>query len=514
MNVMTSRRRTAVLLTVCLAVFAINLDTTIVNVALPDLSRQLNADTGTLQWVVDGYNLAFAALVLAGGALGDRIGRRSVLLAGLAGFAAASLAASLAGSAGALVGWRFAMGSCAALIYPTTLSIITNAYPDRGERTRAIGIWGAVTGLGVAVGPVTGGALLAAFSWRSVFVALIPVAVLAVALTAALVPESRAEHAPGLDLPGLASSSAAIGVLVYTIIEAPSRGWTAPASLAGFAAAAVIGVCFVLVERRRDRPMIDVGLFRVPAFSAASGSVTVAFFALFGFIFIVTQYMQLIRGWGTLSTGTRILPVAASIAAGSVAGARLAGRTGARVVVSSGLILLGGSFAWIATSSQGEGYLLIAAQMVVMGLGLGLTSTPATESILSVLPPAKAGIGSAVNDATREAGGTLGVAVIGSVFSSVYLHRLAGTPIDRLPAPAAAAARHSVGAAAGLAQQAHSAALLAAVDESFMSAFHAGCLVGAAVCLAGAIGALKLPGRHAASARPVPVATVTAPVPE
>lgn len=507
---MAPSRRLAVLLTVCVAVFAINLDTTIVNVALPQLSRQLDAGTATLQWIVDGYNLAFAALVLVGGSLGDRIGRRPVLIAGLLGFAATSLAAALAGSANALVGWRFVMGACAALIYPTTLSVITNAYPDRGERTRAVGIWGAVTGVGVAVGPVTGGALLTAFSWRSVFFALLPVAVVAAALAAALVPESRAAHAPRIDLPGLVSSTAAIALLVYTIIEAPTQGWSAHRTLGGFAVAGVLGAAFVLIERRREQPMLDVHLFKVPAFSAASVSVTVAFFALFGFIFVVTQYMQFIRGWGTLSTGTRILPVAVSIAVGSVAGARLAERAGARPVVVSGLILLGGSFAWIAVSPMGAPYAQIAAQMVVMGVGLGLTSTPATESILSVLPAAKAGIGSAVNDATREAGGTLGVAVIGSVFASLYKDRLADTPVAHLPSPAAAAAHDSVGAAAALAHHAHSPVLLSAVNTSFMHGFHAACFAAAAVCLTGAIAALKLPSKHTVPSTQAAVESVTA----
>lgn len=508
-----NRRRTAVLATVCLAVFAINLDTTIVNVALPTLARRLHAGTATLQWVVDGYALSFAALVLIGGAIGDRLGRRPVLAGGLVGFAASSVAAGLSTSAGELVAWRFVMGACAALIYPTTLSVISNTFTVRAERSRAIALWGAVTGLGVAVGPVTGGLLLAHFAWGAVFLALVPVAVLAAILTAFVVPESRAPAQGRLDVAGLLASSSAIGALVYTVIEAPSRGWLAPASLAGFAVAALAVAAFVLIERRVPAPMIDVSLFRVPAFSAASSAVTVSFFALYGFIFLVTQYMQVVRGWGTLATGVRILPVAAAIAAGSRLSPLLVDRLGVRRVVMAGMVLFAISLAWIAASREGQPYLAIAGEMVVMGTGLGLTTTPATESILSVLPPSKAGIGSAVNDATREAGGTLGVAVIGSVFSSVYLRHLATTAVARLPALAASRARSSVAAAMSVARSAptrNSLVLVHGVSGSFMSGFRVACIVAAGVCLCGAALATRLPGRPPTLHEPVAPSSLAA----
>ena len=500
MTELTTRRRLLILATVCLAAFAINLDTTIVNVALPDLGRQLGATTRDLQWIVDGYNLAFAAFVLTAGSLGDRFGRRPALLVGLAGFALSSAVGAAVTSACALVAVRFVMGASAAVIFPTTLSIITNAFPDRRQRAKAIGLWGAVTGLGVAVGPVTGGLLLAHFGWPSVFLALVPVALVALAATWAWVPESSDPAEARLDIPGLILSSASIGTLVYTIIEAPGRGWSSAASLAGFAAAAALGIGFVAVERRRARPMLDLTLFRTPAFSAASASVTVAFFALFGFIFLVTQYFQFMRGYGTLSTGVRILPVAMTIAIGSVGGVILAGRIGTRVVVTTGLLLLGSSFGWIALSPTFMSYDHIVGQMVLMGLGLGLTTTPATESILSVLPPAKAGVGSAVNDATREAGGTLGVAVLGSIFTSLYADHLSTTAFGALPGNVVSAAQNSVAAALAVVGQAPGAAaqqqLLDGVQTSFMNGFHIASLVAAGVCLAGAAGALLLPGRN------------------
>jgi EmrB/QacA subfamily drug resistance transporter len=497
----SASRRGLILAAVCLAAFAINVDTTIVNVALPSLTRQLGAGTRDLQWIVDGYNLAFAALVLSAGSLGDRFGRRPALITGLLGFAVSSAAAALCSSPGELVAARFVMGAFAALIFPTTLAVISNTFPERSERAKAIGVWGAVTGLGVAIGPVSGGLLLSAFSWPSVFVALVPVALLAAAVVARVVPESRDADAAPLDFAGLLTATLTIGTLVYTIIEAPGRGWGSADSLAGFVATIAVGVAFVQIERRREHPMLDVRLFSERAFSAASGAVTVAFFALFGFIFLITQYFQFIRGYGSLSTGARILPVALSIAAASVLGARLAARLGTRAIVSSGLVMFGGAFLWIAQSGTTTPYPVIVVQMLLMGSGLGLTSAPATESILSVLSPAKAGVGSAVNDATREAGGTLGVAIIGSVYASLYTSSLAHGAGAHLSAGALDNAKSSVGAGLAVASRVPAAAhgpVLDAVQSAFMSGLHAGCLVAAGVCALGALGALALPGRRPA----------------
>ncbi|MCL2540938.1 MAG: MFS transporter [Nocardioidaceae bacterium] len=488
-------RKAGILAAVYVAVLAINLDVTIVNVALPSIARELGAGTRGLQWVVDGYNLAFAALVLAFGSLSDRFGRRPALVLGLVGFAAASVVGARVGSTGALIAARFAMGAFAAMIFPTTLSIISNAFPDRRQRAAALGGWGAVVGVGVACGPVTGGLLLEHFYWGSVFLALAPVALVAAGLAWWLVPESRDRGVPALDVRGLVISVLMLGLLVDTVIEAPQRGWASATTVCGFALSAVLVVVFVVAERAAAHPMLDVRLFADRRFSAASGAVTANFFALAGFIFLITQYFQVVRGFGPLSTGSRILPVALSISIASVAGGALAPRIGTRVVVVTGLVLFGGAMAWIALSvGVGTAYWsVIVPQMVLMGLGMGLVSTPATESIMLVLPPSRAGVGSAVNDATRELGSTLGVAVVGSVFSSVFGARLldgafaATGRVDQ--------AKESVPVAFGIAG--HDPALLHAAQDSFLSGLEAGCLVVAGVCLAAAIvGLFALPGRH------------------
>jgi EmrB/QacA subfamily drug resistance transporter len=485
----------AILVTVCAAVLAINLDTTIVNVALPSISTELGAGTRQLQWIVDGYNLAFAALVLAAGGLSDRFGRRPALIVGLLGFAASSAIGALVTSAGALVAARAAMGTFAALIFPTTLSIISNTFRERRQRAAALGVWGAVVGIGVAAGPVTGGLLLEHFYWGSVFWALVPLALGTAVAAFVVVPESRDPSVARLDRTGLVLSVAMLGALTYTIIEAPDRGWSAPMTVAGFTLAVVLLIAFVVAERRAESPMLDVTLFRDRRFSAASGAVTVTFFALFGFIFLITQYFQFIRGYGTLSTGARILPVATSIAVASVVGAMLAPRIGTKVVVTTGLVLFGSAFLWISQVAVDASYAqVIVPQMILMGLGMGLISTPATESILLVLPPARAGVGSAVNDATRELGGTLGVAVVGSVFSSVYAAHLADGRYGDLPGGTLARAQDSVGVAGALA--ARSPELLTSMQDAFLAGLHAGCLVVGGLCLVGAVGAaLALPGR-------------------
>ncbi|HEX8855382.1 MAG TPA: MFS transporter [Thermoleophilaceae bacterium] len=509
-----------ILLSLLLAAFTINLDTTIVNVALPTLVRELHASTTQLEWIVDAYNLMFAALVLACGNLGDRLGRKGVLLAGLGVFGAATIAGGLGTNPGQLIAARAVMGLGAALIFPATLSLLTNVFTERGERARAIGLWGATTGVGIAVGPIVGGWLLERFSWQSVFFALAPIAALAAVLVAARVPTSRDPQAPPADRAGLLLSTAGMAVLIYTIIEAPNRGWGAGRSVGGFAIAAVLLVAFVAWERRAQAPMLDVGLFRNLRFSAASGSVTITFFSLFGFIFLITLYFQFLKGYRPLSTGVRLLPVATLVGITSVLGTRLAVRSGTKLVVAAGLVSLAAGLAWTSSASSSTSYLTIAGQMVLIGSGIGLTSAPATESIMGAVPRAKAGVGSAINDATRILGGTLGVAVIGSVYASLYSTHLTSALTVRLPEAAASGAHRSVGAAFGAAERLSATghadlanALHQAATTAFFRGFETACLVAAAIAAAGAVFALAfIPAQPpSASAETAPAVPATSP---
>jgi EmrB/QacA subfamily drug resistance transporter len=489
------RSKPMILTALLLAAFAINLDTTLVNVALPTLVRELDATTSQLQWVVDAYNLVFAALLLTSGALSDRAGRKGMLLAGLAVFGTASVIGGFTTSPAQLIAVRSVMGLGAAMIFPATLSLITNVFTERRERARAIGLWGANAGIAIALGPIVGGWLLENFTWSSVFFVMGPVAAAAAALVAASVPPSKNPDAAALDFPGLALSTAAMALLVFTIIEAPTYGWGSGRSVAGFAGSAVLLAAFIGWERRAAHPMLDVRLFRNMRFSAASGAVTVAFFTLFGFIFLMTQYFQFIRGYGPLETGVRLLPVALSVGAGSVVGTQLAVRAGTKLVVTAGLVAMAAFYVWVAAvTTTTTSYGVISAQMVVYGLGMGFTSAPATESIMGAVSARQAGVGSAVNDSTRLLGGTLGVAVIGSVYASLYGSRLtARLPAD-LPGQVGAIAHESVGAAlavSGKVTAAGNAAagqvIHAAATNAFVHGLSVGCLVAGLAAAAGAV---------------------------
>jgi predicted MFS family arabinose efflux permease len=387
------------------------------------------------------------------------------------------------------------MGVGAAMIFPSTLSLLANVFTGRAERARAIGLWGATTGIGIATGPITGGFLLAHFWWGSVFVALAPIALAIAVLVVVSVPASRDPSAPPIDLPGLGLSTLGMGTLVLGLIEAPSHGWTSAVTIATIAAGLALLGLFAVVEARTARPMLDVSLFRNPRFTAASGSVSVAFFALTGFTFLITQYFQFVQGYSPLGAGVRLLPVAFSVAAASIAGTKLAVRIGNKAVVGTGLALFAAALAWASTADASTSYLEIAMQMIGLGFGMGFTSAPATEAIMGAVPTEKAGIGSAVNDATRLFGGTLGVAVIGSVAASLYADRLDGALPPGLPPPIVEAAHGSIGGALAASEHlppdaAHR--LADAASAAFVHSLSGGVLVASAIAAAGSLLAFTL----------------------
>jgi EmrB/QacA subfamily drug resistance transporter len=496
---MFMRRKGTALAALLVAAFVINLDTTIVNVALPTLVRELHASNSQLQWIVDAYNLVFAALLLVSGSLSDRVGRKGMLLAGLAVLGVASIAGGLTATPGQLIVARCFMGLGAAMVFPATLSLISNIFTGRAERAQAIGLWGATAGVAVALGPIVGGWLLQGFSWSSIFFAMAPVAALGAAMVAYSVPTSRDPHAPKTDRGGFALSTAAIALLIFTIIEAPEYGWGSARSVAGFAVSAVLLAAFIAWERGMSEPMLDVSLFRNPRFAAASASVTIAFFALFGFIFLITQFFQFFKNYSPLSTGVHLLPVATAVGVASVLGTKLAVRFGTKLVVASGLAMMAAFYAWVSTASATLAYSTIAIQMVLFGIGMGFTSAPATEAIMGVVPTAKAGVGSAVNDTTRLLGGTLGVALIGSVYASLYGSRLTTLLPHTLPARLATTAHSSAGAALIVAEHLRQAghatlatSLSQATNAAFFQGFSAGNLLAAGVAGAGVLMALCL----------------------
>ena len=494
------RRRWGILAVLCLSVFLAVVDNTIVNVALPSISRQLHASTSELQWIVDAYSLVFAALLLVGGSLGDRYGRKGALQVGLLAFAGFSAFAGVSGSIGVLIVARCLMGLAAALIFPATLAILSNTFTDPRERAAAVGVWSGITGLAVALGPVTGGLLLQRFSWGSVFFVSVPIAAVALGLGAWLVPSSRDPSAPRLDLVGFVLSIVGVGAVVYTTIEAPARGWLGLSTVLGYVVGLGLLTAFAIWERRVAEPMLDITLFRNIRFSAASFSITVAFFGLFGFIFLITQYFQLVHGYSPLSAGLHTLPFAIGVGAASPVAPILARRLGTKIVVPAGLILMGAGFFIASTLGTDTPFFgPVIGSMLLMAIGLGLVTAPSTDAILAVLPPGQAGVGSAVNDVTRELGGTFGVAVVGAVFSSVYGPQLARLLHALLPGPVVAIARSSPAAALQVAARAPAGAhapIIHAANRAFIDGLSRGSLVCAVfVALGAAFAFLVLPRR-------------------
>jgi EmrB/QacA subfamily drug resistance transporter len=522
-------RRWLILGVLCFSLLVIVLDNTILNVAIPTIVRDLDATNSQLQWIIDAYTLVFAGLLLTAGSLGDRFGRRGALQFGLAVFGVGSLASALAGSASVLIATRAFMGIGGAFIMPATLSIITNVFPAQ-ERGRAIGVWAGTAGLAGVLGPLVGGFLLQHFYWGSVFLVNIPIVIVGLFAGVFLIPTSKDPSAPRLDPPGAVLSIAGLSSLLYGIIEAPQDGWGAPRILVAFAVGAALLVAFVSWERRTDHPMLDVRFFKNPRFTAASSGMTCVFFALFGAIFVITQYFQFVLGYSPLETGVRYLPWAGLTMFVSPWSARLVERFGTKRVVTTGLTLVAIGLVSFTTLDASSSYGAAVWRMAFFSIGMGLTMAPATESIMSALPLGKAGVGSAVNDTTRQVGGALGVAVIGSVLSSVYGTRignfLASHPVHASVTNMKQSLGYTLGVAAGLHKA--GAALASTAKDAFVTGMHYGVVVAASAALLGAIVALRwLPARargedvaaqeaeyEQGAARPVPTAVVGVPATE
>lgn len=479
------------LVVLSLSLVLIGMDNTILNVAIPTLQREFDASSSTLQWMVDSYILVFAGLLLTMGGLGDRFGRAKMLRAGLVIFSAAAFLVIFAETSGQVIAARAVMGIGGAMIMPSTLSIIIDVFKGP-ERARAISIWAAVAGVGVGMGPLIGGALLEEFYWGSVFLVNLPVAGVALVAGFWLVPDSKDPEAKPIDFVGAALSTTAVALLIFAIIEAPSEGWTAPLTLAGFAGSVALAAAFTWWELRTEHPLLNFDFFTRMRFSMGAGAISLAFFALFGMVFIFTQYMQLVRGYTALEAGIRLLPLTAGIALGARGGERLNRKFGTKAVVGSGLLLLAATLALIPLVYEPDTALwIIEVSIFLTALAMGTIMAPSTDAVMGAVPPENAGVGSAMNDVTRQVGGAFGVAIIGSVLTSVYSSRVSDAvdSVAGLPAEAAESAKDSIGAviqvAATLPPEV-GGPLLTAAQDAFTEAFGLAVIVGVGFALLGA----------------------------
>ncbi|GAA2421632.1 DHA2 family efflux MFS transporter permease subunit [Actinomadura vinacea] len=484
-----------------LALLTLGFDLTILNVALATLSEQLDASTSELQWIVDSYALVFAALLLPAGLLGDRFGRKRLLLAGLALFGAGSLAGALVDGAGAVIAARAVMGIGAAVVMPLSMSMLPAIFPPE-ERTRAVAVWSASMALGLPLGPLLGGWLLEHFWWGSIFLVNVPMVVIGGIAVALLLPESRDPAAPRIDWAGSALSMAGLVALVYGVIEGPVRGWADPFTLGSIGGGAALLTAFALWERRAREPIMDMGLFRERRFVWALIAGVLGTVVMAGVLFVLPQYLQVVQGNDVLGTGVRLIPMLAGLMLGGLVTERLigTGRTGAKPIMVAGLFLLAAGFGLGALTEVGDGYPFTAFWLSVVGLGIGLTMVPAMDTVLSCLPENQAGRGSGLVQALRQTGGALGIAGLGSLVSSVYRDRF---DPGGLPPQAAETARDSIGGAAAVAARLGDTAALASARDAYvhgMSAALAVCALGT-LAVAVLVAAFQ-PGRGRERARP------------
>jgi EmrB/QacA subfamily drug resistance transporter len=502
----THRNRWKILAVLSLSLVIIGLDNTVMNVALPSIQKELGVSGSTLQWIVDAYLLAFAGLLLAAGNLGDRHGRKRALQAGLLVFAGASVAGAFASTGGQLITARAAMGLGASLIMPATLSIIMDVFPQQ-ERGKAMGVWAGMAAIGVGLGPLIGGSVIELFSWPAVFWINVPVALTALLLGLRLVPDSRDPNPGALDTPGVLLSIAGLVSLVWALIEAPHRGWTDPLVLAAFAAAAGLGVLFVRRQVRTQDPLLDVGLFKRPAFTLGSLAVSSAFFALFGLIFLTTQYLQFVQGRSAINTGLVMLPLAFGLVIGSGSSHKITLKLGTPTQVAAALTIVALAIASVALWQPGTPTWVLALFFFIGPLAMGNVMAPATVAIMSAVPEAKAGVGSAMNDVNRQVAGALGVAVVGSISSSLYTSKVESATAG-LPPGAAHTATDSIGGATAVAAHLPAGArdaLTAAAHGAFTDAIGLALLIGTGVLLTAALLVKRyLPDLRTSTTQPAP----------
>ena len=485
-------RRWAILATMCLSLVLIVATVSSVNVAIPSLSKSSLRPTDTqVLWIIDAYALVFAALLLPAGAIGDRFGRKGALLTGLVIFASASLASAFMGHATALIACRAIMGIGAALIMPSTLSLLQSAFPRR-ERAKAIAVWAGFAGAGAAIGPLIGGILLAHFWYGSVLFVSVPIAAIACVASSILAPSSREATAHRLDLFGALLSIVGFASLLTAIIEGPERGWGSGIVVGGFVLAAAALTGFVLHERRTAEPMLELSFFSRPRFAMGSLGISVTFFAMFAMFFVLTQYLQYVKGYTPLTAGLAALPSAVTMIIVSPRAPRVVNRLGLGRAVPGGMVVLAVGLVLLSLAGRGTPYIWVAGCLVMTATGMGTVMPSLSAGILASVPMNKAGVGSAVNDTTREVGGAIGLAVVGSVVNSIYRHQVAGA-LTELPPELAEIARRNVGkafqAVGMLGQQDPQAAgvLAGEVRQAFVDGMHTGLRVGAVVVLVGAV---------------------------
>ena len=413
------RRRWWMLGVLCLSLLIVFVGNSSLNVAIPTLSRDLGASESQLQWVVAAYSLVFAGLLFSTGAVGDRFGRKGALQLGLVGFLVGAVLASASTEMWQLIACRAVMGASAAFIMPSTLSILVNVFPTE-ERAKAIAIWAATTGAAGAIGPVASGWLLGHYWYGSVFLINVPFILLALVTGWFLVPTSRDPEQARLDPVGAVLSTIGISSLVYGLIEAPGKGWASTQTLSAFVIAIVVLSAFVLWELRVEEPMLDIRYFRNPAFSTGTGGMVLVFLAMFGVMFLITQFFQLVLDYSPLSAAIRLLPMAPIMIIVAPLTPRLSAKFGAHRTVATGMILVAVGFVMFHGLGLHTPYLYVLACLVPLVSGIALAMSPMTAAIMSAVPPRRAGAGSAMNDATRELGAALGVAVLGSFAASRY----------------------------------------------------------------------------------------------